>query len=139
MADIEQTADSRRAVPTAPPAPPQPVAEQPLQAYYRGLEGVSGAMRIDAPPGTLGTLFVEDGTARFVAGESAGTAVAFFDDPGDIRPLLRGELNPVVAGLQRRIIFEGDRALGARIILGLHTGPLPLHTEPSTQRGRHVH
>ena len=144
MAEIDQQTSNEPPVRTTSPAQPRPVAGQPLEAYYRGLEGVSGAIRIDAPAGTLGTLYVEDGTARFVAGESAGTVRAFFDDPSDIRPLLRGELNPVVAGLQRRIIFAGDRALGARILLGLHTGPLELpvqqpQTDPKERQERHVH
>jgi hypothetical protein len=144
MADIEQLGNGEQPGRATPPAQPEPDGEQPVEAYYRGLEGVSGAMRIDAPAGALGTLFVADGTARFVSGASAGTARAFFEDPSDIRPLLRGELNPVVAGLQRRIIFGGDRALGARIVLGLHTGPLPvhaqqLHTAASEKQARHVH
>jgi hypothetical protein len=96
---------------------------QAKHAYYRGLEGVSGAMRIESSHGPLGTLFVNDGSAEFVPGRSEGTVVAFFEDPNDVRPLLGGEINPVVGGLQRRVLLEGDRALGARIILGLHTGP----------------
>jgi hypothetical protein len=111
MQHIDQQPQSERA------------STQTTRAYYRGLEGVSGAMRIEAPQGTLGTLLVNDGNAEFVPGRSEGTVVAFFEDPKDVRPLLGGEINPVVGGLQRRVLLEGDRALGARIILGLHTGP----------------
>lgn len=110
MQHIEQQPHSERA------------GTQTVRAYFRGLEGVSGAMRIETPQGTLGTLFVDDGNAEYVPGRREGTVVAFFEDSKDVRPLLRGEINPVVGGLQRRVLLDGDRALGVRIMLGLRTG-----------------
>jgi hypothetical protein len=92
------------------------------RAFYRGLSGVFGAMRIETAEGQMGTLVVHDGHVEFVPGPGEGAAELFFEDPNDVGQLLRGKVNPVVASLQRRVLLAGDMALAARIILGLRSG-----------------
>jgi hypothetical protein len=93
-----------------------------LRAHVQGLRGVSGTLRVDVQGKTMGALVVEDGTTEFVPGSREGQATANFQAPDDVRALLRGEVHPVVAALQRRVEIEGDAALGARIILGMRSG-----------------
>jgi hypothetical protein len=98
------------------------VPSERVRAHVQGLRGVSGTLRVDVQGKGVGALIVEDGTAEFVPGSREGRATANFQAPADVRALLRGEVNPVVAALQRRVDIEGDAALGARIILGMRTG-----------------
>ena len=98
------------------------VPTQPLHARVEGLRGVHGAMRLELKGSNVGSLHVDDGQVDFIPGDTQGDTVARFGDEDDARRLLRGELNPVVAGLQRRVVLAGNRSLGARIMLGLRTG-----------------
>jgi hypothetical protein len=77
---------------------------------------------IDVLGTRVGVLRVDDGQAEFIPGDAQGDVIARFDDASDARRLLRGEFNPVVAGLQQRMVLRGNRPLGARIVLGLRTG-----------------
>ena len=103
---------------------PLPARLQRVSADVEGLQGVHGALLVLIQGDLVGALQVNDGRAEFVPGATEGAAVAEFDDPDDIGRLMRGELNPVVASLQRRLSLRGDLSLGARIILGLRTGAM---------------
>jgi hypothetical protein len=77
-------------------------------------------VRVQGTP--IGALEVHDGSAEFLPGAEAGDVTADFSNGEDIRRMLRGELNPVVAALQRRVLLSGDSTLAARIILGIRSG-----------------
>ena len=97
----------------------------PLSADVTGLRGVHGTMLIRVEGAPLGALVVDDRQVKFlpdVRDAKAGDAIVDFDDANDIRELLDGKVNPVVASIQRRLTMQGDRLLGARIVLGLRTG-----------------
>lgn len=98
------------------------VPSERVSGYVQGLRGVSGTLRVDVQGKSVGALVVENGRAEFVPGSREGQASANFQDAADARALLRGEVHPVVASLQRRVEIEGDAALAARIILGMRTG-----------------
>jgi len=85
------------------------------------LAGVSGTMRVDVQEDSLGTIFVDRGRV-WVDGDVATSAdtVAIVDEQADFVRIICGELNPVVAAIQGRILFRGNPELATRIILALN-------------------
>jgi len=89
------------------------------------LAGVSARMRVDVEGDSLGTIVVERGRvwldrAREEADVVEADVVAVVHDEADFRRMLGGDLNPVVAVIQGRIVFRGNPALATRIILALN-------------------
>jgi hypothetical protein len=90
-------------------------------------------LRIEVREQPVGTLIVDNGDVAFVRELRDHEAVANFADIESAGALFRGEINPVVASLQRRMEAGGNRALAARIILGLRTKPVLEPTRDSSQ------
>jgi len=85
-----------------------------------GLAGLYGRMRIIVAGKPVGTLVVEGIYVALVPdiyGPADATAICADDET--MRKLLRGELNPFIASMQRMARLAGDRGFGARVILGL--------------------
>ncbi len=85
------------------------------------LAGMSGRIRIDAAGQPTRVLEIENGTvlARPAAGAEDADAVIECDGEEIVAAFSRAELNPIVATLQGRLRFEGDRAFAIKVILGL--------------------
>jgi len=104
-----------------------PGSAQPVQSFVTRhpifvplLAGRSGRMRVDVDGRSAGVIEVEQGHIN-VSDELGEVAViAMVDDASDFLRMLRGELNPVVASIQGRLVFQGDIELGVEIILALH-------------------
>src|SRR3954452_12778033 len=96
-----------------------------------GLEGIYGRLRIAVGGRLVATLVVE-GTSVALVLDIAGPADAtvLCADGEAMRKLLRGELNPFIPSMQRRVRLAGDRGFGARVMLGLQAGS-PFATDAS--------
>jgi hypothetical protein len=85
-----------------------------------GLAGLYGRLRINVAGKPVATLVVE---GKYVAlipdihGPADATAICADDET--MRKLLRGELNPFIASMQRMARLAGNRGFGTRVILGL--------------------
>ncbi|HEY8947161.1 MAG TPA: hypothetical protein VIM73_23115 [Polyangiaceae bacterium] len=121
--------------PIQPETEPERTSALPasMHAHVRGLRGVAGVLRIEVREQPVGTLIVDNGEVEFVRELRDYEAVANFEDMESAGALFRGEINPVVASLQRRMEAGGNRALAARIILGLRTKPVLEPTRDSSQ------
>jgi putative sterol carrier protein len=87
-----------------------------------GLAGLRGRLRLQVGDQTAGALVVDDGQVELTDAKSGGPreeAVALFSDVEDMKKLLRGEVNPVVAALQGRMALRGDLVFATKVILGL--------------------
>jgi len=85
-----------------------------------GLAGLYGRMRINVAGKSVGTLVVEGIYVALIPdiqGPADVTAVCADDET--MRKLLRGELNPFIASMQRMARLAGNRGFGTRVILGL--------------------
>ena len=84
------------------------------------LAGLSGTMRIDVKDQPAGTIHLENG--RVWAGSPAdkADAVATVQERADFEKLLAGELNPVVAAIQGRLVFQGNPELATRLMAALN-------------------
>jgi putative sterol carrier protein len=84
------------------------------------LAGLSGTLRIDVKDKPVGTVHVENG--RVWAGSPAdkADAVATVQERSDFEKLLAGELNPVVAAIQGRLVFQGNPELATRLVAALN-------------------
>jgi putative sterol carrier protein len=91
------------------------------------LAGVSGRFRIDIAGRPAGLLEIQDGTVstRPAAGAEDADAVIHCDDEETVAAFNRGELNPIVAGLQGRMRVEGNRSFAIKVILGLQAAAHP--------------
>jgi hypothetical protein len=106
---MEQTGEiASGAAPMAGPAP--------------GLAGVRGRLRVDVAGKTVGVLVVDDGRIELTNDQGPTDAVVVCDTAQDLRQMMRGELNPVVGGLQGRLRVEGNIALAIKVSLGLRAG-----------------
>lgn len=85
-----------------------------------GLAGLYGRLRINVAGKPVGTLVVE-GTYVALIPDIHGPAdtTAMCADDETMRKLLRGELNPFIASMQRLARLAGDRSFGTRVVLGL--------------------
>ena len=131
---MDKTTASRETKAGAAPGGRPPPVQVPL------LFGVSGRMRVDVKGKTVGAVDVQDGLVTVDVGADAGaganagaSVVANVDDEADLGRIARGELNPIVAGIQGRLALEGDIELGMKIILSLNaakpfSAPAPANT-----------
>jgi hypothetical protein len=88
-----------------------------------GLAGLYGRLRITVAGKPVATLVVE-GIYCALIPDVTGPADAnlLCADDETMRKLLRGELNPFIASMQRQARLAGDRGFGTRVILGLQVG-----------------
>ena len=86
----------------------------------RALQNVSGSLRVDDSAGTLGVIHVERGRVWLGQGDGHADAVAVVADKADLERIVKGELNPVVAAIQGRVVLRGNPDLATRIILALN-------------------
>jgi hypothetical protein len=84
------------------------------------LAGLSGVMRVDVKDQPAATIHLENG--RVWAGSPAdkADAVATVQERSDFEKLLAGELNPVVAAIQGRLVFQGNPELATRLVAALN-------------------
>ena len=85
-----------------------------------GLAGLYGRLRIAVAGQPVATLVVEGMYVALVPDTSGpADATIMCADEEAMRKLLRGELNPFIASMQRMARLAGDRGFGTRVILGL--------------------
>jgi putative sterol carrier protein len=85
-------------------------------------------MRLQVGGQTLGVLVIDDGHLSLTEDDRPVDVTSICATRDDLVQLLRGELNPVVAALRGKIRQRGDRAFGAKVILGLRAGSPFVHT-----------
>ena len=98
------------------------------EADAPALAGISGRMRLQVGGQSLGVLIIDDGHLALTDDDRPVDVTTTCGTRADLIKLLRGELNPVVAALRGFIRQRGDRAFGARVILGLRAGSPFVHT-----------
>jgi predicted lipid carrier protein YhbT len=107
----------------APPPTTQPVqpllARQPI--FVPLLAERSGRMRVDVAGCSAGVIEVDQGHINVSDQLGEVGVIAIVHEASDFLRLLRGELDPVVASIQGRLLFQGDVELGVEIILALNT------------------
>jgi len=101
---------------------------QRWEADSPALAGVSGRIRLAVGDKTLGVLVVDDGHLALTDDEGPVDVTTICATREDLIKLLRGEMNVVVAALRGLVYQEGDRGLGARVMLGLRAGSPFVHT-----------
>jgi putative sterol carrier protein len=97
-------------------------AQPPLGGTAPGLKGLHGRLRIDVGGKTIGVLTVDDGHVELINDQGPADAVATCATAEDLKHLVRGEVNPVVAGLQGRVQLQGDMQFAIKVVLGLRAG-----------------
>jgi putative sterol carrier protein len=104
------------------------VKSQRWEAESPALAGISGRIRLSVGDKTLGVLVVDDGHLALTDDEEHVDTTVVCATREDLIKLLRGEINIVVAALRGLVRQEGDRALGAKVMLGLRAGSPFVHT-----------
>jgi putative sterol carrier protein len=100
------------------------------------LAGLSGRLRVDVAGQPAWVLEIHDGTVSVRPADAEDAdAVLQFDSEETVASFRRGELNPVVAVLQGRMLPEGDGALAIRTVLGLQA---VFHPPPASARALQV-
>jgi putative sterol carrier protein len=84
------------------------------------LVGVSGRMRVDVKDDPAVTIHIDRGQVWTGDPEEQPDAVAVVEDRADFDRILAGELNPVVAAIQGRLVLQGDPELGTKVISALY-------------------
>jgi putative sterol carrier protein len=84
------------------------------------LAGLSGAMRVDIHDQPVGTVHVGNGRVWAGPPQAQSEAVAVVEDRADFDRILTGELNPVVAAIQGRLVLRGEPELATRLISALN-------------------
>jgi hypothetical protein len=85
-----------------------------------GLANLSGSVRLDIHDEPAATLHVENGRVWAGQPESQADAIAVLQDRADFDRILAGELNPVVAAIQGRLLLRGEPELATRLIGALY-------------------
>jgi putative sterol carrier protein len=98
------------------------------EADAPALAGVSGRMRLAIGTKSVGVLVVDDGHLSLTHDDGPVDVTMACATRGDLIKLLRGEINPVVAALRGFVRPRGDRAFGAKVVLGLRAGSPFVHT-----------
>jgi putative sterol carrier protein len=101
---------------------------QRWEAESPALAGVSGRIRLSVEDKPLGVLVVDDGHLALTDDEDNVDVTVICATREDLIKLLRGEMNVVVAALRGLVRQDGDRALGAKVMLGLRAGSPFVHT-----------
>lgn len=104
-----------------------PLAARPVQSFVALrpifvplLAGRSGRMRVDVDGRSAGVIEVQQGHINVSDELGEVGVIAMVDETSDFLRMLRGELNPVVASIQGRLVFQGDVELGVEIVLALN-------------------
>jgi putative sterol carrier protein len=99
--------------------------------HVPSLEGWKGRLRVDERTTPIGTIQVDDGELTLLAETSNPDAVYVTDDRADMRRIVEGKLNPIVAAVQGRLGLRGDLEFAIRVILALNAAKL----SPDALRG----
>lgn len=102
-----------------PKAAIQPLLERP-PVQIPLLAGVSGSMRIDVQGQPVASIEVQNGQVSLTDPSGEPTAIVNVADLSDLQSIVQGDLNPVVAAIQGRVVLEGDAEFGIDLILTLH-------------------
>ena len=85
-----------------------------------GLEGVEGKLRLEIEGKPPRVLAIHDGLIEpLQQADEQVDATIVFDSESCLDELLAGKLNPIVAGLQSRMLVTGDLRLVIRVIFEL--------------------
>ena len=104
------------------------IDQQRWEADSPALAGITGRLRLQVGGKPLGVLAIDDGHLSLKDDDQAVDVTVNCATRNDLIKLLRGEINPVVAVLRGIIRMRGDRAFGAKVILGLRAGSPFVHT-----------
>jgi hypothetical protein len=90
------------------------------------LTGLVGRLAFEVDGSTVAALHVEDQRID-VSGDDGGQARAIAACPSadDVRQILSGALDPVVAALQGRLVIDGDLEFGMKVLRALRAAPQP--------------
>jgi len=98
------------------------LSERRWEADAPALAGVSGRMRLTVDDKSLGVLVIDNGHLTLTDDERPVDVTISCATREDLIKMLRGEVNLVVAALRGIVRQRGDRALGAKVMLGLRAG-----------------
>ena len=98
------------------------------EADAPALAGISGRMRLTVGTKSHGVLEIDDGHVTITDDDRPVDVTVSCATRVDLVRLLRGEVNLVVAALRGIIRQRGDRAFGAKVMLGLRAGSPFVHT-----------
>ena len=122
---------------TTASVPPSNAAIQPLlglpPVHIPLLAGVSGSLRIDVQGKPVASIDVQDGQVSLTDHPGEPTAIANVVDLSDLQRIVQGQLNPVVAAIQGRVMLDGDAEFGIEVILALHAAR-PFASAPAPRK-----
>jgi hypothetical protein len=95
-------------------------SQEPVTLDLPSLSGLSGKMRVDVKDQPTATIHLDHGRVWAAGPEDKADAVAVVQERSDFELMLAGELNPVVAAIQGRLVLRGDPELGTRLIAALN-------------------
>ena len=99
------------------------------------LSGLVGRLAFEVDGKAIAALHVDEQRIDVVFGANGGAARAVVTCLGedDVRQVLSGALDPVVAALQGRLVIDGDVLFGMKVLRALRAAPQP--GEPATSEG----
>ena len=88
------------------------------------LTGLVGRLAFEVDGNAVAALHVDDQRIE-VSGADGGQARAIATCPSedDVRQILSGALDPVVAALQGRLVIDGDLEFGMKVLRALRAAP----------------
>lgn len=98
--------------------------QTPPDGWVTTLIGLTGRLAFEVDGKTVAALEVENQRVE-VTGGNAGEprSIATCPSEDDVRQIMSGELDPVVAALQGRLVIDGDVLFGMKVLRALRAAP----------------
>jgi putative sterol carrier protein len=87
-----------------------------------GLEGIPCHVDLHIAKTRAGVMVIDEGGEVRISDQGEPNTLLAVDCDETLVDLLRGDLPPIVAHLQGRLRFDGDRDLALRVLFGLQEG-----------------
>ena len=93
------------------------------------LIGLTGRLAFEVDGKTVAALQVDDQRVEVSVGDAGNAgeprSLATCPSEDDVRQILNGALDPVVAALQGRLVIDGDVLFGMKVLRALRAAPQP--------------
>jgi putative sterol carrier protein len=89
------------------------------------LTGLVGRLAFEVDGKAVASLHVDDESIEVTSGDAGEPArsIATCPSEDDVRQILSGALDPVVAALQGRLVVDGDVLFGMKVLRALRAAP----------------